>query len=183
MFNDSNYEISIDFTWQKCCIFRYVFIVMLCCNRIGVIFCVVHVPVILSHFLLAFLVIIGLFRWVFLLNLVVCLVLPPPLAPSLLSLPPTWNRVWIPFLLIFASSISNPYPNQGLYLPAMTGVQLVRGWGSLWLWKKKRRLVWCEEQWWLALGEWLWDSNWWATALPPELQCGLISWEAKNWWA
>ena len=51
-----------------------------------------------------------------------------------------------PFLLIFTSSVSTPHRNQGLYPhPAMTGVQLVRGWGSLWLWKK-RWLLWCEEQ-------------------------------------
>ena len=52
------------------------------------------------------------------------------------------------YLNIFASSISTPYPNQGLYPhPAMTGVQLVIVvWGSLWLEKKKRRLLWCEEQ-------------------------------------
>jgi len=115
----------------------------------------------MALFLLAFLVIVGLFRWVCLLNLLVCLVLPPRLTPSLLSLPPTQTRVCIPFLLIFASSISTPYPNQGLYPhPAMTGVQLVIVvWGSLWLEKKKRRLLWCEEQWWLALVEWLWDAS------------------------
>jgi len=46
----------------------------------------------------------------------------------------------------FDLSISTPYPNQGLYPHhAMTGVQLVRGWSSLWLWKK-RWLLWCEEQ-------------------------------------
>jgi len=47
---------------------------------------------------------------------------------------------------MFISSISTPYPNQGLYPhPAMTGVQLVRDWGSLLLWKKQW-LLWCEEQ-------------------------------------
>jgi len=96
----------------------------------------------MTLFLLAFLVIVWLFRWVCLLNLLVCLVLPPPLARSILSLPPTRTRVWIPFLLIFTSFISTPYPNQGLYPHrVMTGVHLVRGWGSLWLWKKKKMVV------------------------------------------
>ena len=96
----------------------------------------------MALFLLAFLVTVRLFRWVCLLNLLVCLVLPPPLAPFILSLPPSRTRVWIPFLLIFTSSISTPYPNQGLYPhSAMTGVQLERGWGSLWLWKKKMVVV------------------------------------------
>ena len=53
----------------------------------------------MALFLLAFLVTVGLFRWVCLLNLIVCLVLPPPLAPSLLSLPPTQTRVCIPTTL------------------------------------------------------------------------------------
>ena len=42
------------------------------------------------------LVTVGLFRWVCLLNLLMCLVLPSPLAPSILSLPPTRTRVCIP---------------------------------------------------------------------------------------
>ena len=96
----------------------------------------------MALYLLVFLVTVGLFRGVCRLNLLVCLVLPPTLAPSILSLPPTRTRVWIPFLLIFTSSISTPYLNQGLYPhPAMTGVQLMRRWGSLWLWKKKMVVV------------------------------------------
>ena len=41
----------------------------------------------MALFLLVFLVIVKLFSWVCLLNLLVCLVLPLPLAPSILSLP------------------------------------------------------------------------------------------------
>ena len=155
----------------------------------------------MALFLLAFLVIVRRFKWVCLLNLLVCLVLhlwqplyfhyplPEPgfeshsyLSLPLLFLPPTRTRVWIPFLLIFTSSISTPYLNQGLYPhPAMTGVQLVRGWGSFWLWKK-RWLLWCEavavRQWWLTIGEWLWDSS--DHCLASWRCCGPNS--TKHWW-
>ena len=83
---------------------------------------------------LAFLMIVGLFWWVCLLNLLVCIVLPPPLASSLLSLPPTRTRVCIPTPLWLVCSWWE------------AGVACYCGK------KKKRRLLWCEEQWWLALG-------------------------------
>ena len=62
-----------------------------------------------------------------------------PLAPSILSLHPTRTRVCIPTPLWLVCSWWE------------AGVACVCG--------KKRWLLWCEEQWWLALGEWLWDAS------------------------